>query len=166
MGQQWPDALSSALSRYGDFSGRSRRRDYWLFVASYSALTVPTWTIGWSLIAGAVVVWAAEVTVLAAWWVLVATTLSLALLVPSYALAARRLQDLGRSPVWLLLNVVPYANYYVVYLCALDGTPGANQYGPDPKGRSYAPQPYLSSPSPWPSSPPQPYPPWLHRPPA
>jgi uncharacterized membrane protein YhaH (DUF805 family) len=50
-----------------------------------------------------------------------------AIIVPSVAVAIRRMHDTGRRGWWILL---PIAN--IVFLC-LDGQPGPNQYGPDPK---------------------------------
>jgi uncharacterized membrane protein YhaH (DUF805 family) len=83
----------------------------------------------------------------------------LAIFVPSLAVAIRRLHDTNRSGWWVL---APLAGYPVTMIGAaaessaiamigslislgfgiavlvfyfLDGTPGDNRYGPDPKGR-------------------------------
>lgn len=60
--------------------------------------------------------------------------LALGLLLPSIAVAVRRLHDTERSGWWLLIGFVPLVGGIVllVFMC-LDGTSGANRFGPDPK---------------------------------
>ncbi len=54
--------------------------------------------------------------------------------VPSLAVSFRRLHDSGRTAWWLLLGLVPVLGQLVVLIfMILDGTPGDNRYGPDPK---------------------------------
>ncbi len=52
----------------------------------------------------------------------------------AYVLAARRYHDLGKSPVRLLLLLIPLAGMLWVFveLAFAKGTEGENQYGPDP----------------------------------
>jgi uncharacterized membrane protein YhaH (DUF805 family) len=60
---------------------------------------------------------------------------SLAVLLPSLAVGARRLHDTGRSGWWLLIDFIPIVGQIVlIYFFVLDSQPGANQYGPNPKG--------------------------------
>ncbi|WP_249138314.1 DUF805 domain-containing protein [Phenylobacterium montanum] len=62
---------------------------------------------------------------------------ALASFVPSLAVAVRRLHDSGKSGAWILVALVPVIGGLVLLvLYLLDGTPGDNQYGPDPKGRA------------------------------
>jgi uncharacterized membrane protein YhaH (DUF805 family) len=65
---------------------------------------------------------------------------SLGVIVPSLAVTSRRLHDTGRSGWWQLLNllgIIPIIGWIgsivVLVFCALEGNPGPNQYGPDPK---------------------------------
>lgn len=45
----------------------------------------------------------------------------------------RRLHDLNRNGLWLLLTLVPIVNFFFfICLCFVKGTNGPNQYGPDP----------------------------------
>ena len=45
----------------------------------------------------------------------------------------RRLHDLNRNGLWLLLTLVPLVNFFFfICLCFVKGTNGPNQYGPDP----------------------------------
>ena len=66
---------------------------------------------------------------------LLGAILGLGLLVPSIAVTIRRLHDTGRSGWWCLIGLVPVVGGIVllVFMC-LDSTPGANAYGPNPKG--------------------------------
>ena len=60
---------------------------------------------------------------------------TLAFLLPSIAVAIRRLHDTGRTGWWLLLALIPLigAIVLIVFYC-LDSQPGENEYGPNPKG--------------------------------
>ena len=57
------------------------------------------------------------------------------MLVPSLAVAARRLHDTGRTGWWLLLLLVPIAGLLILlFFYVQEGERGPNPYGPDPKG--------------------------------
>jgi uncharacterized membrane protein YhaH (DUF805 family) len=53
-----------------------------------------------------------------------------------FALYAKRWHDRGKSGWWTLICLVPFigAIWFLVECGILAGTPGANQYGPDPLG--------------------------------
>ena len=109
------------LSKYFAFKGRATRREFWMFVAVSAGITV-------------------ALTMLEAFWLgffgwewtgdsVLANLYSLAVFFPTMAVGARRMQDTGHPGWWLL---IPIAN---LYYAVMDGTPGANKFGPDPKGR-------------------------------
>jgi uncharacterized membrane protein YhaH (DUF805 family) len=110
----------SVLKRYADFSGRARRKEYWMFTLfSYIAvvaLAVP------SMLTGSTVL-----SVLYCLYIL-------ATFVPSLAVTVRRLHDTNRSGWMFLIAFIPLVGAIVVlvFLCS-EGTPGDNQYGPNPK---------------------------------
>jgi uncharacterized membrane protein YhaH (DUF805 family) len=59
----------------------------------------------------------------------------LAVLIPTLAVTVRRLHDIDRSGWWILIGLVPLIGAIVLLVFALlEGTPGDNQYGPNPKG--------------------------------
>jgi uncharacterized membrane protein YhaH (DUF805 family) len=61
----------------------------------------------------------------------------LAVLIPTLALTVRRLHDIDRTGWWILIGLVPLIGGIVLLVFALlDGTPGSNQYGPNPKEAS------------------------------
>ena len=60
---------------------------------------------------------------------------ALAVLMPTFAVAFRRLHDSGRSGWWFLISFVPIIGIIVLFVfLLLDSQPGENQYGPSPKG--------------------------------
>ena len=60
----------------------------------------------------------------------------LCLLIPAISVGVRRLHDTNRSGWWFLLGLVPFANFVLLAFFFLDGTPGQNRFGTDPKGRA------------------------------
>lgn len=63
---------------------------------------------------------------------IVSTLIELALL-PSLFLGIKRLHDLDKSAVWIVLYVIPLINIlFFIYLCLQRGTIGDNKYGKDP----------------------------------
>jgi len=57
----------------------------------------------------------------------------LAVLIPSIAVAWRRMQDTGRHGLWILLGLIPFVGGIILLIfMILPGTPGPNEFGPDP----------------------------------
>jgi uncharacterized membrane protein YhaH (DUF805 family) len=108
--------------RFFDFSGRSRRMEFWMFtllsVLASIAATVVDIALGFSFDDVGPV----------------ASIVSLAFLIPSLSVSFRRLHDVDRSAWWLLLVFLPIIGWIVllVWNCS-DGTSGPNRFGPDPK---------------------------------
>jgi uncharacterized membrane protein YhaH (DUF805 family) len=112
------------LQKYADFTGRSRRKEYWSFVLLNIAIFFVASMIDGILGLGNLL------------WLYgpVATLAWLALIVPGLAVGVRRLHDLGKSGWWLLLAFVPLIGGIVLLVFfATDGVRGDNLYGPDPK---------------------------------
>lgn len=125
------DWYLAVLRKYAVFSGRARRREFWMFVlfniVVSIALGVIDAIIGWSFREGAGVL---------------GTLYSLAVIIPSIAVGVRRLHDTGRSGLWILIGLVPFIGWLVLLVFyVIDGERGPNQYGPDPKAgeRGYVP---------------------------
>ena len=124
------------LKRYADFSGRSRRMEFWMFtlfvVIVYTVLgTLFTVALG----AGD----SASLTAMFSGVGIIFLIFGLAILVPSIAVQVRRFHDQDRSGWFWLLNLIPYVGAIIVLvMMCLDGTPGPNRYGADPKGRGQA----------------------------
>ncbi|HAK62107.1 MAG: DUF805 domain-containing protein [Pseudomonadota bacterium] len=116
--------MFEALKKYAVFSGRAQRKEYWLF----ALLCVLS-----GLMAGLIDVMLGTFS-LQTGLGLVGVIVSLALFIPSLSVSVRRLHDTDRSGWWLLIMLVPFAGVIVllVFFC-LEGTPGANRFGPNPK---------------------------------
>jgi uncharacterized membrane protein YhaH (DUF805 family) len=119
------DYMLMPLRRYAEFSGRSRRQEYWMYtlgiVIAGIVLQVIEGIVGLSGMVGGV-------------YGPLTAILGLGTLVPSIAVAVRRLHDTDRSGWWLLLVFVPFIGWLVLlYFYVIEGTKGPNQFGPDPK---------------------------------
>ncbi|MBC6994876.1 DUF805 domain-containing protein [Neolewinella lacunae] len=118
-----------ALSKYAEFTGRSRRSEYWYFVLGnllvYLALAAVGTLLG-ALVGGGETAMFLMIGLIGLF--------GLAIFVPSLAVAIRRLHDTGRSGWWYLIVLVPYVGgiVLIVFMC-LDSQPGANKWGPNPK---------------------------------
>ena len=113
------------LKRYAEFTGRSRRKEYWMFVLL---------SIGIYLIASILDRIAGMNGMIAGRYGPITALVALGLLVPSLAVSVRRLHDSDRSGWWLLLGLVPiFGEIIVLVFMVLKGTRGANRFGADPK---------------------------------
>ncbi|WP_237066774.1 DUF805 domain-containing protein [Microbulbifer guangxiensis] len=105
-----------ALNRYADFTGRARRKEYWMFVLVYFVLY-----IGFSIVD-------------AIFGTLLFTSLyALALLIPNISITARRLHDIGKSGWWQLLALIPVIGGIVLIVFLVMDSEEENQWGVSPK---------------------------------
>lgn len=126
------------LKRYADFSGRSRRMEYWMFALFLVVVNIVLGTV-LGVIAGGASLAGGEGGALAALGgsMLVLVILGLAFLVPSLAVAVRRFHDQDKSGWFVLLGFIPYVGAVIVFvMMCLEGTKGPNRYGPDPKAEA------------------------------
>ncbi|MCE9782578.1 DUF805 domain-containing protein [Shewanella algae] len=106
-----------AIKKYADFTGRARRTEYWMYTLFYIIFSLVVSAIDYAL----------GTTVLGLIY-------SLGLLLPSLAIAARRLHDTDRSGWWQLLAFIPIIGWIVllVFYCQ-DSEVGDNRFGSNPK---------------------------------
>jgi uncharacterized membrane protein YhaH (DUF805 family) len=113
----------AVLKKYAEFTGRARRKEYWMFALINFLICVVLVVIdvqgGMSNPMGLGVL---------------SGLYSLAVFVPSLAVSVRRLHDTDRSGWWLLILLVPLigAIVFLVFML-LDSQPGENRHGPSPK---------------------------------
>jgi uncharacterized membrane protein YhaH (DUF805 family) len=113
-----------ALKKYADFSGRSRRKEYWMYALCNTVIIFVLEIAGFALLRNTVG------TILFA----LLAIYSLATLIPSLAVCIRRLHDTGRSGWWLLIGLVPVVGFIVMLVFLVsDSAPETNLYGPNPK---------------------------------
>lgn len=118
--------------RYAEFTGRSRRMEYWMFTLIHSIilLVLCLGITGFGIL---------KLPFVGATSGLLAAAYSLAALIPCFAVTVRRLHDIDKSGWWILISLVPIAGgIALLVMTILDGTQGANQFGTDPKA---TPQP-------------------------
>ena len=108
---------------YADFSGRARRSEFWYFALfNFIASIVVSIVAG---VLGSVIGDAAS---------FLSLLYSLAVIVPGFAVSARRLHDTGRSGWWQLIALIPFIGAIVLLIFfTQDSSFERNQYGPNPK---------------------------------
>jgi uncharacterized membrane protein YhaH (DUF805 family) len=113
----------AVLKKYAVFTGRARRTEFWMFVLGNIVVSIAISVVEKIIGSGGIL----------------GMLYSLAILVPSIAVGARRLHDTNRSGWWQLIALVPFLGIIVlIYFCATAGDAGANTYGPDPKAAAPA----------------------------
>ncbi len=111
------------IKKYALFHGRARRAEYWNFVLYSTLITLVLGIIESS--AGMTTDFSGGV---------ISMLFNLFVLIPSLAVAVRRLHDTNTSGWFLLIALIPIVGFIVlIFKCATEGDKGPNQYGPDPK---------------------------------
>jgi uncharacterized membrane protein YhaH (DUF805 family) len=119
---QW--FIDVITKRYAQFSGRARRKEFWMYTLFYA--------IGYIILA--IIDQILGTHAKNQFGGLLAGIFTLALLVPSIAVAVRRLHDTNRSGWWYLINLIPCIGQIIfIVFAAGEGVAGDNKYGPDPK---------------------------------
>lgn len=127
------DLMFAPLRKYADFNGRARRSEYWLFWLFTTIVSIILTFVGGQVMGGN------DPSNPFAGGNLLSWIWTVAILIPSIAVGVRRLHDTDRSGWWLLLILLPIIGAIVLLIFfVLDGTPGSNKFGSDPKGRGAA----------------------------
>ncbi|MFT5384448.1 MAG: uncharacterized membrane protein YhaH (DUF805 family) [Saprospiraceae bacterium] len=112
------DYYKLAFQKFSDFSGRSRRSEYWYFVLFNTLVAIAAITID-------MLIWGAPI---------LYGLYALAVIIPSLSLLVRRLHDIGKSGWWFLIAFVPVVGSIVLLVFLVtDSQPGPNQWGNNPK---------------------------------
>ena len=113
--------------KYFDFSGRARRKEYFLFnifaviilvISFFIDILIGTYDeeLGWGLFSGIYLIF---------------------FFIPALAVSIRRLHDWDKSGWFLLLNLIPFVGQLIVFVfMCIPGNVGANRFGPGPKAPS------------------------------
>lgn len=125
-----------ALKRYADFSGRSRRKEYWYF-ALFNFIVILALIVVAAVLGGFNSNQTGGINPAAMPFFILYIVYAIAIFIPSLAVSVRRLHDIGKSGWWFFINFIPYAGgiWFLVLMC-LDSKPGPNQWGPNPKEES------------------------------
>jgi uncharacterized membrane protein YhaH (DUF805 family) len=112
------------LKQYADFSGRARRKEYWMFILFNmifgivamildNILGIAIEGVGYGPLYG---------------------LYALAVFIPGLAVAVRRLHDVGKSGWMILVVLIPLIGaIWLLVLMVTDSNSGENQYGQNPK---------------------------------
>lgn len=122
--------------RYADFSGRSQRKEYWMFALFQFIVAMVLLAIMFVGGMGSVneMTGQAEPGTLFYIGIGLLVIFGIGSFIPSLAVSVRRFHDQDKSGWFLLLQLIPYIGGIIVlvFMC-LDGTRGPNRFGPDPK---------------------------------
>ena len=119
--------MFEAIKKYAVFSGRARRKEYWLFVLLYFFASVVAVLFD-DLVVGERVAFDSTMGVFS--WIVL-----LGLLIPSIAVSVRRLHDKNLRGWWVLLFLIPLIGTIALFiLYCMRGTDGENRFGADPLG--------------------------------
>lgn len=114
----------SVLKNYATFSGRARRKEYWMFTLFNFIISIVLMILDGAL---GLINYETGLGVLSGLYFL-------AVLIPSIAVSVRRLHDTNRNGWWMLINFIPFGFIaFIVFMC-LDSKAGDNKYGAYPKG--------------------------------
>lgn len=110
------DYFIGAIEKYATFSGRTTRKEFWMFMLVNLILSA----------------------FLAMLSVILGTTIfsviyNLAIFIPCISISARRLHDTGRSGWWQLITFVPLIGVIVLLVFLVQDSAGNNAYGANPK---------------------------------
>lgn len=108
----------AVLKKYAVFSGRARRKEYWMFFLFNMIIAIVLGFVeglfgGPGIIGG---------------------LYSLAVFIPGIAVSVRRLHDTGRSGWWLLIGLIPVVGIFVLlFFMVQEGKNNENDFGSNPK---------------------------------
>tara|TARA_B110000238_G_scaffold141602_1_gene152786 strand:+ start:1608 stop:1946 length:339 start_codon:yes stop_codon:yes gene_type:complete len=104
------------FENYANFDGRARRSEYWYFVLLNTVFVILVSLLNPVLYG----------------------LYALLVLLPGLAVSVRRLHDVGKSGVWLLISLVPIiGGIWLIILMATEGETECNMYGSNPKEINY-----------------------------
>ena len=108
------ESISSVLGKYATFSGRATRSEYWWFALFSIIVTMIAGGISQALLNSDAL----------------GGLVSLALLLPSLAVSARRLHDIDKAGWWMLIGIVPILGWIllIIWYCT-KGSVGENRFG-------------------------------------
>ena len=105
------DAVKTCFTKYVGFEGRATRSEYWWWVLFIFAVAIVMAVLNLGMIGN---------------------LFSLATLLPSIAVGARRLHDIGKSGWWQLIALIPLIGWLVLIYWAVQPSEGDNAFGPAP----------------------------------
>lgn len=116
--------LKVVKENYINFSGRARRKEYWMFTL-INSLIILALAFFMGMLADTSMVFLPSIILM---------IYVLFIILPGLAVTVRRLHDTGKSGWYYLLSLIPYVGGIILIIMTVqNGDVGRNQYGPDPK---------------------------------
>jgi uncharacterized membrane protein YhaH (DUF805 family) len=115
--EQFITAYKTALTRYVDFSGRTSVGGFWRFVAVNFVVAVLLAILG----------------SISSFFFVLYIVYALAVMLPSIAIAIRRLHDTGKSGWMILLGLIPFVGFIILIVFYVQASDGLNDYGTGPE---------------------------------
>ncbi|RYF15890.1 MAG: DUF805 domain-containing protein [Comamonadaceae bacterium] len=103
-------SVTTCLKKYAEFGGRAGRPEFWWFAL-------------FTLIVGLVLGMVSDI---------LGMLVNLGLLLPSLAVGARRLHDIGKSGWFQLIWLIPFLGWAFMIYLLVQPSVGPNQYGEGP----------------------------------
>ncbi len=130
------DWYLKVLKDYFKFSGRARRKEYWMFLLfHYLFLGLLLFLFIYSNDSLSIIdeQYSDKETNFIFLQILV--VYAIATFIPSLAVSSRRMHDLGKSGAWFFINLIPYiGGFWFLILTCMEGENKVNKYGENPKG--------------------------------
>jgi len=115
------NSYAEVLKKYAQFSGRSRRKEYWGFFLVNIIISVIFGGLSMIPDIGSI-------------FSMLAGVYSLALIIPGLAVCVRRLHDIDKAWTWIFIGFIPLiGGIWLIVLLAKEGTKCDNIFGIDPK---------------------------------
>ena len=106
------------LENYANFEGRARRQEFWYFALANFIVNVVLTVLGQA----------------SSLFSVLGIVYGLGVIVPGIAVGVRRLHDIGKPGIWILVGLIPIVGWIILLVWALqDSGHGTNEYGPSPK---------------------------------
>jgi len=120
--------LKVMRDNYANFTGRARRKEYWMFALFQAIVMIVLMILDNVLGLGF------DIGGIPLGYGVLYTIGALAHFIPGLAVVVRRLHDVGKSGWFYLIALIPLIGIiWLLVLMCTDGDKGDNAYGPDPK---------------------------------
>ena len=106
-------------NKYAQFNGRAGKAEFWQYILVYILIAV-----AFSLLSNIF----GGVKFLRMLFMVISYIVSLALLIPTIAVGVRRMHDIGKDGIWVLVNLIPLIGTIWFIILAIKDSDGPNQY--------------------------------------